>query len=78
MVPALTVQPFIENAIWHGIMPKENGGQLPVNISKKENKIFCAEEDDGIGRKISMKNKFADAEITHQPKAVRLTQTRLE
>ena len=25
-VPALIIQPFIENAIWHGIMPKENGG----------------------------------------------------
>ncbi|HYJ62992.1 MAG TPA: histidine kinase, partial [Parafilimonas sp.] len=45
MVPALIIQPFIENAIWHGIMPKENGGDLCVNISKKENKIFCIVED---------------------------------
>ena len=78
MVPALIIQPFIENAIWHGIMPKENGGDLCVNISKKENKIFCIVEDNGIGREISMRNKFSDMEITHQSKGVRLTQSRLE
>ena len=78
MVPALILQPFIENAIWHGIMPKENGGELRVNVFRKENKIFCVIEDDGIGREVSMKNKFADAEITHQSKGVSLTQSRLE
>jgi sensor histidine kinase YesM len=30
MVPALIIQPFIENAIWHGIMPKDEGGKLTV------------------------------------------------
>jgi tetratricopeptide (TPR) repeat protein len=78
MVPALILQPFIENAIWHGIMPKATKGMLQVNISGKEHKIFCIVEDDGIGRETSMKNKFTEAEITHQSKGVRLTQSRLE
>jgi LytS/YehU family sensor histidine kinase len=78
MVPALILQPFIENAIWHGIMPKAAEGMLQVNVSGKEHKIFCIVEDDGIGREISMKNKFTEAEITHQSKGVRLTQSRLE
>ena len=45
---------------------------------------FCIEfkkhvvEDDGIGREISLKNKFTDLEKTHQSKGVRLTQSRLE
>ena len=30
-VPALILQPFIENAIWHGIMPKENGGTIHLS-----------------------------------------------
>jgi sensor histidine kinase YesM len=34
MVPALIVQPFIENAIWHGILPKENESTVAVQISK--------------------------------------------
>ena len=78
MVPALIVQPFIENAIWHGIMPKKDGGRLIVKISKTAHTINCIIEDDGIGRKVSMQNKSNGAPSTHQSKGVRLTQTRLE
>jgi sensor histidine kinase YesM len=77
MVPALILQPFIENAIWHGIMPKEEGGVLHVNISKKKDKIFCVVEDNGIGRKVSVQNKF-DGFPSHESKGVCLTQSRLE
>ena len=38
MVPALIIQPFIENAIWHGIMPKEDGGCVKVTDKKKRRK----------------------------------------
>ncbi|CAN5511894.1 hypothetical protein BH10BAC2_BH10BAC2_48430 [soil metagenome] len=78
MIPALILQPFIENAIWHGIMPKEEGGILCVNISKKNEKVFCMVEDNGIGRKLSQQNKFNAAASTHQSKGMRLTQSRLE
>gem|GEM_PF-580013 len=78
MVPALILQPFIENAIWHGIMPKEKGGTIHVTVSKKDDKIFCTVEDNGIGREVSMQNKMKGATSTHQSKGVRLTQSRLE
>jgi ligand-binding sensor domain-containing protein/two-component sensor histidine kinase len=78
MVPALILQPFIENAIWHGIMPKEEGGTIHITISKKEDKIFCIVEDDGIGREVSMQKNLNGSPSAHQSKGVRLTQTRLE
>jgi anti-sigma regulatory factor (Ser/Thr protein kinase) len=78
MVPALILQPFIENAIWHGIMPKEDGGTVYVAVSRKEDKIFCVVEDNGIGRELSMRNKFKGSSPTHQSKGVRLTQSRIE
>ena len=78
MVPALILQPFIENAIWHGIMPTEEGGTIHVTISKKEDKIFCIVEDDGIGRDVSMQKRLNGSPSAHQSKGVRLTQTRLE
>jgi len=78
MVPALILQPFIENAIWHGIMPTEEGGIIHVTISKKEDKIFCIVEDDGIGRDVSMQKRLNGSPSAHQSKGVRLTQTRLE
>ncbi len=76
-VPALILQPFIENAIWHGIMPKEDGGTVTVSVEPKENAICCTIDDDGIGREVSKQNKFKGEPSTHQSKGVHLTQSRL-
>ncbi len=75
-VPALIIQPFIENAIWHGIMPKIGEGNVLVNVAKKNGHIEIAIEDDGIGREASHQNKSIN--MTHQSKGVNLTQARLE
>jgi hypothetical protein len=78
MVPALIIQPFIENAIWHGIMPKEDDGSLTVSISRNEDKIACIIDDNGIGREMSKQYKFKGEQSTHQSKGVHLTQSRLD
>jgi ligand-binding sensor domain-containing protein len=78
MVPALIIQPFIENAIWHGVMPKEEGGTVTVTIDKNDNTIQCSIDDDGIGREVSNQNKFKGESPAHQSKGVRLTQSRLD
>jgi len=54
------------------------GGTAGVSISKKEDKIFCIVEDDGIGRDVSMQKRLNGSPSAHQSKGVRLTQTRLE
>jgi ligand-binding sensor domain-containing protein len=54
------VQPFVENAIWHGVRGLENRkGIISVKFRLKEGKLICEIEDDGIGRKRSneMKSK---------------------
>lgn len=76
-VPALLIQPFIENAIWHGIMPKENTGFISLKIRQNESAIEITIEDDGIGRDASMQNK-AKKNIGHQSKGINLTQSRIE
>jgi two-component sensor histidine kinase len=76
-VPALILQPFIENAIWHGLMPKETGGKLTIQVKRIEDTIQCIIEDNGIGRELSMKNK-PQYESPHQSKGIGLTQSRLE
>jgi two-component sensor histidine kinase len=76
-IPALIIQPFIENAIWHGIMPKESGGNVTVSVKQKNGAIECVIDDDGIGREMSKKYK-ADYESTHQSRGIGLTQLRLE
>lgn len=50
-VPPLVVQPFVENAIHHGLLNRTNGeGQLKVSISAQANKIVYCIEDNGVGR----------------------------
>ncbi len=78
MVPALIVQPFIENAIWHGIMPKEDGGSLNVIVDKINDTIRCIIDDDGIGRELSKQNKFHMETSSHESKGEHLTQARLD
>jgi tetratricopeptide (TPR) repeat protein len=50
-LPPMLVQPFIENAIWHGLMYRENGGTVIIRFSniKDEPAILVEIEDDGVG-----------------------------
>lgn len=77
-IPALIIQPFIENAIWHGIMPKKDGGTVIVSVDKIDNNICCTIDDDGIGREVSKQNKFKSEPSAHQSKGIHLTQSRLD
>ena len=76
-VPALIIQPFIENAIWHGIIPCNSGGHVSLNVIKKNAVIEVVIDDDGIGRESSKQNK-STSDLAHQSKGVNLTQSRLE
>jgi LytS/YehU family sensor histidine kinase len=47
----MLVQPYAENAIWHGLLHKENRGTLVLSFSRKNgDKLTVIIEDDGIGR----------------------------
>jgi ligand-binding sensor domain-containing protein len=49
-LPPMLLQPFVENAIWHGLMPKEGNKTLKIRALRKNNHIYCTIEDNGIGR----------------------------
>jgi sensor histidine kinase YesM len=49
-VPPLMVQPYAENAIWHGLMHKKEKGQLNIEIGQEKDYLFFKISDDGIGR----------------------------
>lgn len=50
MIPPLISQPFIENAIWHGLMPLEKEGKLTITFKTNNDYLVCTIEDNGIGR----------------------------
>lgn len=63
-IPPLLLQPFCENAIWHGLMHKEGQGRLNIEFSMKDNILNCTIADNGIGLEKSeeMKSKSAERE----------------
>lgn len=49
-IPGMIIQPFVENAIWHGLRHKSTKGKISIAFSLKENILICTVKDDGIGR----------------------------
>ncbi|MFJ7886925.1 ATP-binding protein [Lysinibacillus xylanilyticus] len=49
LIPSLIIQPLIENALKHGILPRENGGNIHIRIVDYDTYIEITVSDDGIG-----------------------------
>jgi len=49
-IPPMLIQPFIENAVWHGLRYKKEKGKLSVNVVQTSDKLLITIKDDGIGR----------------------------
>lgn len=49
-IPPLLLQPFCENAIWHGLMNKQGEGHLEIKLSVQDNILTCLIADNGVGR----------------------------
>ncbi|MBK6540892.1 MAG: tetratricopeptide repeat protein [Flavobacteriales bacterium] len=50
LVPPLVVQPFVENAIWHGMAGKEGKGHITLSVQRQDDQLLWTIEDDGAGR----------------------------
>jgi LytS/YehU family sensor histidine kinase len=77
MIPPMLLQPFVENAIWHGLMQKEGEGTITIEM-KKENEEFLniSITDDGIGREKAAELKSKSA--THKSHGLKVTSQRIE
>ncbi len=75
-IPALVIQPVIENALIHGLFPKKNGGSISISYGLNPDKkcFTCDVRDDGVGR-----SKVSDLfRSSHISKGTMLTQQRIE
>lgn len=75
-VPPLLIQPFVENAIWHGLMHKKEKGHVQIELYRNETNLYCKITDDGVGRKRSAELKSASAS-THKSMGMQLTAERI-
>ncbi|HBS89130.1 MAG TPA: hypothetical protein DEA97_21465 [Bacteroidales bacterium] len=76
-IPPMIIQPFVENAIKHGLLKKTDQGHLLLHFKLSEKFIHCIIEDNGIGRLKSLENKKTNGE-THVSKGIGITKERIE
>ncbi len=77
MVPPLIVQPFLENAIWHGLMQKEGKKRIHLLVKDEGTRLKIIVRDNGIGREESSRNKTGVPKET-KSMAIDLTTQRIE
>ena len=77
-IPPMLLQPYVENAIWHGLMQKKEGGKIDITVGLEENESMMVVNilDNGIGRARSelLKSKTA---TKHKSFGMKVTSERL-
>ncbi|MDX1479127.1 MAG: histidine kinase, partial [Saprospiraceae bacterium] len=59
-IPPMLVQPYVENAIWHGLMHKKERGKLQIDVRVEQDQLHLLISDDGVGRQHSDQAGTAD------------------
>ncbi len=77
LIPVMLIQPYVENSIWHGIMPKDGRGEVRVVIRKvHDSRLNIVVEDDGVGIEAGRKKKHNPQH--HISRGMNIMQERLE
>jgi ligand-binding sensor domain-containing protein/two-component sensor histidine kinase len=75
LLPSILIQPYVENAVWHGIVPKGSPGKIIVEIKKQDNNFLSITiQDDGVGIDLSASPK----EGKHKSLGLKLNEDRLK
>lgn len=75
-IPTMLIQPYVENAITHGLMHKEGKGYVNISLDQVDGSISCIVEDNGIGRQraVEIRNKKNG---NHNSLGTKITESRL-
>ncbi|MFZ5553135.1 MAG: two-component regulator propeller domain-containing protein [Bacteroidota bacterium] len=76
-IPPMLLQPWVENSIWHGILPMENPGHITIRIYPESHHVAIRITDNGIGIETSLKNKQKEGS-GHVSRGIEITSGRLE
>lgn len=72
-IPPMILQPFVENAIWHGLKNKKGEGTLSISFQKESGDVLlCVVEDNGVGRQKAqeLKNMSAFQQISYSTRII--------
>ncbi|MEM9545701.1 MAG: histidine kinase [Bacteroidota bacterium] len=76
MIQPMLIQPFVENAIWHGLLQKKGGGELKVDFNRSGEFIDVIVEDNGVGRAHAKQVK-SKTSLTKKSFGMKITKERL-
>ncbi|NML37939.1 histidine kinase [Chitinophaga sp. G-6-1-13] len=76
-IPPMIIQPIVENAIKHGLAPKNSAGYLEIRIEMVDDLLYCSVDDDGIGWDKSNSIKSSRL-IKHESTALSVIKERLQ
>ena len=76
-MPSMITQVFVENAIWHGIAPKPDKGNILLEIKQRKDMTVFSIVDDGIGRKYSLQSK-THSQRNHKSLGTQLVKERIQ
>ena len=76
-VPTMLIQPYVENSICHGLMPREGKGFIKIDLKLEKDHIICIIEDNGIGREAAQERKKLRAE-NHNSLGTQIVSSRLD
>jgi tetratricopeptide (TPR) repeat protein len=76
-VPTMLIQPYVENSICHGLMPREGKGTVRIDIKLNHSHLLCIIEDNGIGREAAHERKVKK-ENNHNSLGTQITASRLD
>jgi PAS domain S-box-containing protein len=75
-IPSLLIQPYVENAILHGLYNKKEKGTLNIKVREQQDNVIFEIEDDGVGREEAMRIRKRNFPA-HKSMGVKLTEERL-
>ena len=79
ILPPLLIQPFVENAIWHGLMHKDGQRMLTITFTEEPNYLTCVIEDNGVGREAArLANSHSGRDRKHSSKGILVSEERLK
>ncbi len=76
MIPPLLLQPFVENALRHGLRGQKRDGRIRISIRRQTDLVICHVEDNGIGRPDQSKNG-GEQDSGHRSHGIHITRERL-
>lgn len=77
-IPPLLIQPYVENAIWHGLMHKKERGLLAIEVYAKGKMLCITVQDNGVGRQRAAELKSRSAAGENKSLGMKVTAERLE